>query len=383
MNIELFKKIDPQGTSLSPEVAVDLYDVNDRKLKTLGTARLEIIHGDDKLLQNFIITTGTPEPCIVGLDGLKNHNFCFNCGENTIFRLRPTDTFGQNGCVLSLEKSVTLPPNSSIFLLSTNEEESDEEIKVNPVAESWTDIWNKEKKRSETEIAPISVNLRKNEEKSDNEVVPIAIKEKRKETPDPKVAPVKKKEIVPEKRIDQAVRFAIVKENVPVNTVGQGLMPDTVQIEKESQNKSSPSPCIPRESMNKIEVKHREDELQTVSKINHTDNSNSEVKIVPFKWIVNNEEKMFVQIFNSLPISIDLRRTKNIASVNNFQVWDPGKEIDSSAQACNEVNLSKIIFREKDNIPTAKSFQTWDPGIEINRPTENNRTIPTQKKLEM
>jgi hypothetical protein len=370
MNIELFKKIDPQGTSLSPEVAVDLYDVNDRKLKTLGTARLEIIHGDDKLLQNFIITTGTPEPCIVGLDGLKNHNFCFNCGENTIFRLRPTDTFGQNGCVLSLEKSVTLPPNSSsIFLLSTNEEESDEEIKVNPVAELRTEIWNKETKRSESEVTPISVNLRENEEEFDNEVVPIAIKEKRKETPDPKVAPVKKKEIVPEKRIDQAVQFAIVKEDVLVNTVSQGLMPDTVKIEKESQSKSSPSPCIPRESINKIEVKHREDELQTVSKINYTDNSNSEVKIVPFKWIVNNEEKMFVQIFNSSPISIDLRRTKKIASVNNFQVWDPGKEIDSSALACSEVNLSKIICREKVNTPTAKSFQTWDPGIEINRLT--------------
>ena len=66
MNIELFEKIDPKGTSLSPEVAVDLYDVNDRKLKTLGTARLQIIHGNDELVQDFIITTGTHEKCIVG-----------------------------------------------------------------------------------------------------------------------------------------------------------------------------------------------------------------------------------------------------------------------------------------------------------------------------
>ena len=85
MNLELFEKIDPKRTSLSPEVAVDLYDVNDRKLKTLGTARLQIMHGNDKLIQSFIVTTGTPEQCIMGLDGLKQHNFCFNCGENTIF----------------------------------------------------------------------------------------------------------------------------------------------------------------------------------------------------------------------------------------------------------------------------------------------------------
>ena len=70
MNIDLFKKIDPKMTSLSPEVEVDLYDVNDRKLKTLGTARLQIIHGSDKLIQNFIITTGVAEKCILGLDGL-------------------------------------------------------------------------------------------------------------------------------------------------------------------------------------------------------------------------------------------------------------------------------------------------------------------------
>ncbi len=323
MNIELFEKIDPKGTSLSPEVAVDLYDVNDRKLKTLGTARLEIIHGNDKLLQNFIITTGTAEQCILGLDGLKSHNFCFNCGENTIFRLRPTDTFGKNGSVLSLEESVTLPPNSSsIFLLSTNEEESDEEIKVSSVAESRTENQKKEKKRSEIEIAPIAVNLRKNEEKSDIEVVPIVFKEKRKEISDPKVEPVKKKEIVPEKGIDQAVESIYVKEDVPVSIMGQGLMSDTTQIEKGSLKESFPSNCTQKERINKIEVKSREHEFRTVYKINRTDNLDEEVKIVPFKWIVDNKEKMFVQISNTLPVSINLKRKENIASIKSFQMWE-------------------------------------------------------------
>ena len=364
MNIELFEKIDPKGTSLSPEVAVDLYDVNDRKLKTLGTARLQIIHGNDELVQDFIITTGTHEKCIVGLDALKAHNFCFNCGESTIFRLRPTDTFGENGCVLSLEKSVTLPPNSSsIFLMSTNEEELGEEIKVNSVAQSRTEIWKEEKKKSETDFVPIAVNLRKDEEKSDTEVVPKSIKEKRKEASDPKPVPVKREEIVLEARINQAIEPIHVNENVPVSTVSQGLMSDTTQIEKESQIKSSPSTCIQRECINKIDVKRRGEESRTVCKINHTDNLNAEVKIVPFKWIVDNKEKMFVQISNTLPISIELKRKENLASVNNFQVWDPGKEVNGSVEAYTELNLSTVIFRGKDSIPTAKGFHIWDPGI--------------------
>ena len=364
MNIDLFEKIDPKMTSLSPEVEVDLYDVNDRKLKTLGTARLQIIHGSDKLIQNFIITTGVAEKCILGLDGLKQHSFCFNCGENTIFRLRPTDTFGQNGGVLSLEKSVTLPPHSSsIFLLSANEEESNEEIKVNSVAESRTENRNKEEKRFETDVAPIAVNLRKDEEKSDTEVVPKSIKEKRKEASDPKPVPVKREEIVLEARINQAIEPIHVNENVPVSTVSQVLMSDTTQIEKESQIKSSPSTYIQRECINKIDVKRRGEESRTVCKINHTDNFNAEVKIVPFKWIVDNKEKMFVQISNTLPISIELKRRENLASVNNFQVWDPGKEVNGSVEAYTELNLSTVIFRGKDSIPTAKGFHIWDPGI--------------------
>jgi hypothetical protein len=78
---------------------------------------------------------------------------------------------------------------------------------------------------------------------------------------------------------------------------------------------------------------------------------------------------MFVQISSTLPVSINLKRKGNIASINSFQVWDPGKKVVSSVKAYNKVNLSKVIFREKDNISTAKSFQIWDPGIEINRST--------------
>ena len=247
--------------------------------------------------------------------------------------------------------------------MSTNEEELGEEIKVNSVAQSRTEIWKEEKKKSETDFVPIAVNLRKDEKKSDTEVVPKSIKEKRKEASDPKPVPVKREEIVLEARINQAIEPIHVNENVPVSTVSQGLMSDTTQIEKESQIKSSPSTSIQRECINKIDVKRRGEESRTVCKINHTDNLNAEVKIVPFKWIVDNKEKMFVQISNTLPISIELKRKENLASVNNFQVWDPGKEVNGSVEAYTELNLSTVIFRGKDSIPTAKGFHIWDPGI--------------------
>ena len=64
MNKELFYTIDPTRTSISPDVAVDLFDVNDRQLRTLGTATLKITHGDESIVQKFIITDGTCEPCI-------------------------------------------------------------------------------------------------------------------------------------------------------------------------------------------------------------------------------------------------------------------------------------------------------------------------------
>jgi hypothetical protein len=86
MSQELFSRIDPARKTISPNVAVDLFDINDKKLKTLGTATLEIVHGDESFKQDFIITTGTSEPCILGMNGISHHGFCFNSRDQTIFR---------------------------------------------------------------------------------------------------------------------------------------------------------------------------------------------------------------------------------------------------------------------------------------------------------
>ena len=54
--------------------------------------------------------------------GIARHGFCFNRRDRTIFRLKPTETFGLKSSVLILEKQVTLPPcSSNVFFVENGE----------------------------------------------------------------------------------------------------------------------------------------------------------------------------------------------------------------------------------------------------------------------
>ena len=78
MSTALYRTIDPSFQTLSPNVTVDLYDVHDKKLITLGTASLKIKYRDEILQQQFIVTEGIAESCIFGMDGIEKHGFCQN-----------------------------------------------------------------------------------------------------------------------------------------------------------------------------------------------------------------------------------------------------------------------------------------------------------------
>ena len=78
MNTDLYKTIDPLNQSLSPNVAVDLFDVHDTKLKTMGTAILDLKYGDEILKLPFIVTQGIAESCIFGMDNINKYGFCQN-----------------------------------------------------------------------------------------------------------------------------------------------------------------------------------------------------------------------------------------------------------------------------------------------------------------
>jgi len=112
----LYESIDPLHQCISPQVAVDLFDVHDVKIETIGTATLNIQFGNEILEHKFIITSGTSEPCILGMDGINRHSFCLNGATQTIFRLKNNEEFGSNG-LLSLGERITIPPFSSKILM--------------------------------------------------------------------------------------------------------------------------------------------------------------------------------------------------------------------------------------------------------------------------
>jgi hypothetical protein len=55
--------------------------VHDKKLDTLGLVTLPIYYGGTQLLQEFVVTDGISEDCILGWDAIRSHGFTVD-GEN-------------------------------------------------------------------------------------------------------------------------------------------------------------------------------------------------------------------------------------------------------------------------------------------------------------
>ncbi|KZS20625.1 Uncharacterized protein APZ42_012631 [Daphnia magna] len=95
LNKNLFSALGGNVVNFSPEVAVELFDINNRRLKTLGTVTLQFQLVDeestDLLVQSFIVVDGITENCVLGLDALYGHKFIFDGSELTIYRMRKPD----------------------------------------------------------------------------------------------------------------------------------------------------------------------------------------------------------------------------------------------------------------------------------------------------
>ncbi len=71
----------------------DLYDVHNKKLNTLGKVTLPIRYGKSMLMQEFIITDGISEECILGWDAIRKHGFTIDGETNSIYLAK--ETLGQ------------------------------------------------------------------------------------------------------------------------------------------------------------------------------------------------------------------------------------------------------------------------------------------------
>ena len=86
---ELLRKSATRIQHYTKHVAVNLFDVNSRRLNTRGTVTLQFRVSSETehetLFQSFIIADGISEKCILGLDALYSHKFMFNGREQTIY----------------------------------------------------------------------------------------------------------------------------------------------------------------------------------------------------------------------------------------------------------------------------------------------------------
>jgi hypothetical protein len=75
------------------ESDVDLYDIHNKPLLTKGIITLPIIYGNHVLHQEFIVTNGISESCVLGQDAAIKHEYIFDGGKKTIFfsRDQPAD----------------------------------------------------------------------------------------------------------------------------------------------------------------------------------------------------------------------------------------------------------------------------------------------------
>ncbi len=67
------------------ELDVDLYDIQNKPLLTKGIISLPIIYGNHVLHQEFIVTNGISESCVLGQDAAIKHEFIFDGGKRLYF----------------------------------------------------------------------------------------------------------------------------------------------------------------------------------------------------------------------------------------------------------------------------------------------------------
>ena len=81
----LFRKLPILKEKICSELDVELYDVHNKKLETFGKVRLPILFGTTSLLQEFIVTNGISETCILGADAIFSHGFVVDGQSKRIF----------------------------------------------------------------------------------------------------------------------------------------------------------------------------------------------------------------------------------------------------------------------------------------------------------
>ncbi|EFX62323.1 hypothetical protein DAPPUDRAFT_120335 [Daphnia pulex] len=107
MHYNLFQSLPQRSRGTCSKLDFDLYDVHDKKLNTFGQVILPIYYGDVRFFQNFVISDGISEDCILGWDAIREHGFTINGENQSIYLAReePDQQKGTSG--LAPEMTIT------------------------------------------------------------------------------------------------------------------------------------------------------------------------------------------------------------------------------------------------------------------------------------
>ena len=103
------------GTCSKPDF--DLYDVHDKKLDTLGLVTLPIFYGGTQLLQEFVVTDGISEDCILGWDAIRSHGFTVDGENQSIYLAREASCQVASPEISIVSKQRVKVPRQSILVI--------------------------------------------------------------------------------------------------------------------------------------------------------------------------------------------------------------------------------------------------------------------------
>ncbi|XP_045023697.1 uncharacterized protein LOC123468106 [Daphnia magna] len=114
-------RIGNQIKNFSTDAPVELFGVDNTRLRTRGTVTLEMnVLGDD-LLQEFIVVDRIDEDCILGLDALYEHKFIIDGSERTIYRVKETKEDTASAPAIITKNRITIKLFSATVVESDGE----------------------------------------------------------------------------------------------------------------------------------------------------------------------------------------------------------------------------------------------------------------------
>ena len=118
---DLLKKLGRDIGRFTPEVAVEFYDINNRRLSTRGTINVSFqVIGEERpkqLTQSFIVVDNITESCVLGLDELYEHKFMFDGREQSIYRVRGPDQLHSSPICVT-QRKLKIPARSVLVVES-------------------------------------------------------------------------------------------------------------------------------------------------------------------------------------------------------------------------------------------------------------------------